>query len=56
MGNYFTTNQHRCAQIKLMKELCDENVHLEHLGYVFAFDITQHLNEPLKVSMRWTDP
>lgn len=39
-----------------MKELGDKDMNLENLGNVFAFDIPENLDEPLKMPMRWTDP
>ena len=39
-----------------MEELCDEDVHLEHVGHVLAFDVPQDVDEPLEVAVRRTDP
>ena len=39
-----------------MEELSNENMHFEHVGDVFALDVTQDIDEPLEVSVRRTDP
>ena len=39
-----------------MEELRDEDVHLQHVRHVLAFDVTQNVDEPLEVTMRRTNP
>ena len=39
-----------------MEELSNENMHFEHVGDVFALDVTQDIDEPLEVSVGRTDP
>lgn len=50
------THQHCCSQVKLVEELCDKDVHLKHIGNILAFNVAQHVNEPLKLAMCWADP
>ena len=56
MAEIFVTYQHGSSQIELVKELCDENMHFEHIGHIFAFNVSQDIYEPLKISVRRTDP
>lgn len=51
-----STYQHSCSQIELVEELRDEDVHFQDVGDVFAFDVSQHINEPFEIPMRWTNP
>lgn len=39
-----------------MEELCDEDVHLEHVGDVLFLDVAQHVHEPLEGPLRRRDP
>lgn len=39
-----------------MEELCYEDVHLKNIGNIFALNITQHIDEPLKLAVRRADP
>lgn len=39
-----------------MEELSDEYMNFENLSDVFAFDVSQHVYEPLEVPVRRTDP
>lgn len=39
-----------------MEELRDEDVYLEHVGDVLALHVAQHVDEPLEVLVRRTDP
>lgn len=48
--------EHGGAQIKLVEELRDEDVHLQNVGDILAFDVAQHVDEPLKVTMRRARP
>ncbi len=41
--------EHGGAQVKLVEELGDEDVHLEHIGHVLALHVPQDVDEPLKV-------
>ena len=50
------TYQHGCSQIELMEELSDENMHFKYIGNVFSFDVSEDINEPLKVAVRRTNP
>ena len=44
--------QHGCSEVKLVEELRDEDVHLEHVGHVLPLDVSQDVDEPLEVSVR----
>ena len=46
-----TDVQHGGAQVELVEELRDEDVHLQHVGHVLALDVTQHVDEPFKVAV-----
>ena len=48
--------QHGGAQVELVEELRDEDVHLQHVGHVLALHVAQHVDEPLEVAMRRTRP
>lgn len=48
--------QHRGAQIKFVEKLRDKDVHFQHIGHILFLDVAQHINEPLEVFMRRTDP
>ena len=39
-----------------MKELCDKNVNLQHVGHVLFLHLPQHVNEPLELSVGLADP
>lgn len=51
-----TTYEHGRSQVELVEELCDEDVHLEHVCHVFVFNVAQDVDEPLEVTMRRADP
>ena len=51
-----TDVEHGGPQVELVEELGDEDVHLQHVGHVLPLHISQHINEPLKISVRGTDP
>lgn len=51
-----TDVQHSCSQIKLMEELCNENVHFENISDVLALHIPQHIDEPFKLAVGRADP
>lgn len=42
-------HQHRCPEVKFVEKLCDENVHLQHVGHIFPLYVTEDIDEPLKV-------
>ena len=48
--------QHCCPQVKLVKELGDKDVHLQHVGDVLLLHLTEHVDEPLKLSVGLRDP
>ena len=48
--------KHCCPQIELVKELRYEDVNLEDVGYVLAFNVTEDVDEPLKVLVRRAYP
>lgn len=50
------TYQHGCTQVVFVKELSDENVHLQDVGHILPLDIPKDIHEPLETSMRWCDP
>jgi hypothetical protein len=52
----FTDVKHRRSQVKLVEELGDENVDFENVSHISPFNVSQDIDEPLKVSMRLTDP
>ena len=48
--------QHCCPQIKLVEELCDEDVHLQNIGHVLLLHFSENIKKPLKLSVRLSDP
>ena len=42
--------EHRGAEVELVEELRDEDVHFEHVGHVLPLDVSQDVDEPLEVS------
>ena len=46
------SHQHGGSEVKLVEELRDEDVHLEHVGHVLPLDVSQDVDEPLEVSVR----
>lgn len=42
--------------VKLVEELCYEDVHLKHIGDILALNVTQHVNEPLKLAVCRANP
>lgn len=48
--------QHCCPQIKFVKELCNENVHLEHICHILSLYVAQYVDKPFKMPVRWTYP
>ena len=48
--------EHCCTEVKLVEELSDENVHLEHVRDVLPLHVAEHVDEPLEVAVRGTDP
>ena len=45
------THEHGCPEVELVEELRDEDVHLQHVRHVLAFDVTQNVDEPLEVTV-----
>ena len=43
--------EHRGAEVELVEELRDEDVHFEHVGHVLPLDVSQDVDEPLEVSV-----
>lgn len=41
--------QHSCSEVKVLKELCDEDVSLQHILSVTLFHLLEDVNEPFKV-------
>lgn len=54
--NTTITYEHRRSQVKLVKELRNKDVYLEHLRDVLSLDVPQDVNEPLKVTVGGADP
>lgn len=50
------TYKHRRAQIELVEKLSYENMNLENVCYIFALHVSQDVNEPLEVLVRWANP
>ena len=48
--------QHCCPQVKLVKELGDEDVHLQDVCHVLPLHLAENVNEPFKLSVRLSDP
>jgi len=48
--------EHCCAEVKLVEELGDEEVHLQHISHIFPLNLSEHVDEPLKVAVCWADP
>ena len=43
--------EHRGAEVELVEELRDEDVHLQHIGHVFPLNVSEDINEPLEISV-----
>lgn len=39
-----------------MKELCNEYVNFKYIRYVFSFNISENIDEPFEMFVRWADP
>lgn len=39
-----------------MEKLCDEDVNFQHIGDILSFDVSQHIDEPFEVLVRWANP
>lgn len=39
-----------------MKELCDEYMNFKYIRNVFSLNISENVDEPFKMFMRWADP
>ena len=50
------THQHCGSKIEFVEELCYENVYFKNVRHVLTLDITQDIDEPLEVLVRWTNP
>ena len=44
-----TDVQHSGTQVKLVEELSNEDVHLQHICHILLLHVAQYINEPLKV-------
>ena len=51
-----TDVQHSGTQVKLVEELSNEDVHLQHICHILLLHVAQYINEPLKVPVWWTNP
>ena len=51
-----STYQHGCSQVEFMEELSDENMHFKYIGNVFSFNVSEDVNEPLKIAVGGTNP
>lgn len=52
----FANIQHGGPEVKLVVELCDEDVHLQDVGNIFLLHISEDIYEPLEVFMGRADP
>ena len=52
----FTNVEHGGSQVKFVEELSYKDVHLQHVGHVPLLNISQHVYEPLKISMGGANP
>jgi len=52
----FANIQHSGTQVEFVEELRDKNMHFEDVGDVFSLHVPQHVDEPLKVPVRRTNP
>ena len=50
------TDQHSGAEVELVEELRDEDVHFEHVRHILPLDFPQLLDKPLELSVCGTDP
>ena len=48
--------EHCCTQIELVEELRDKDMHLQDVGHVLPLHITQHVDEPFKMTVRRASP
>ena len=48
---YICPYQHCCPQVKLVKELGDEDVHLKDVCHVLSLHLAENVNEPFKLSV-----
>ena len=48
--------QHGGTQIELMKELRYKYVNFKHIRNVFSLNISENVNKPFEMFMRWADP
>jgi len=48
--------EHRCSKVKLVKELSDEYMHVQHISNIFPLNFPENIDEPFKVAMSWTNP
>lgn len=52
----YDTYQHGCTQVKLLLELCDEDVHLHQLFLITCLHLTDDVRQPLEALLSPRDP